>query len=191
MRISFCILITFRAQPHLSCILLSEGVVFVSKWEARGAWSSSDRKFCYFRKRITLTNFWLYSFVARRGKFRRNGKRKMFPSFSRGLITRVWSLKLRIVSLSSGLSLCLCISFIVSLQQPRLLPQAEMRTWMRSLDHFFCCLLLAAILGMLIVHAEPESMARSTRPKAVVNSEELKRYADLVNDFYYLTTKPR
>ncbi|KMQ96760.1 neuropeptide f isoform x1 [Lasius niger] len=34
-------------------------------------------------------------------------------------------------------------------------------------------------------------MARSTRPKAVVNSEELKRYADLVNDFYYLTTKPR
>lgn len=66
-----------------------------------------------------------------------------------------------------------------------------MRTWTRSLAHFFCWLLLAIIVGISIVHAEPEPMARPTRPKVFSNPEELKRYADLVRDYYFLIGKAR
>lgn len=67
----------------------------------------------------------------------------------------------------------------------------EMWTWTRSLAHFVCWLLLAIIVGASIVHAEPEPMARPTRPKVFSNPEELKRYADLVRDYYFLIGKAR
>ncbi|XP_072767599.1 neuropeptide Y-like [Anoplolepis gracilipes] len=66
-----------------------------------------------------------------------------------------------------------------------------MGTWMMSLAHFSCCLLLVAVVGTLIVHADPEPMARPTRPKVIGSPEELKRYADLVRDYYFLIGKAR
>ncbi|XP_029172449.1 uncharacterized protein LOC114941600 [Nylanderia fulva] len=60
-----------------------------------------------------------------------------------------------------------------------------MRTWMRSLAHFFCWLLLAIIVGISIVHAEPEPMAR---PKSI---EEMKQFADELRNRYYVIGKAR
>ncbi|EZA47126.1 hypothetical protein DMN91_000407 [Ooceraea biroi] len=65
-----------------------------------------------------------------------------------------------------------------------------MRTEM-SAARFLCCLLLIAIVGTVIACAEPESMARSTRPKVIANSEELKRYLDLVREYYSMTGTAR
>ncbi|XP_032688269.1 uncharacterized protein LOC116852238 isoform X2 [Odontomachus brunneus] len=61
----------------------------------------------------------------------------------------------------------------------------EMRTRL-SLIHFFGCLLLIAVVGTANTYAEPEPMARPTRPKAIASPEELERYFDLVRDYYSL-----
>ncbi|XP_070152938.1 neuropeptide Y-like [Polyergus mexicanus] len=65
-----------------------------------------------------------------------------------------------------------------------------MRTWM-SLAHFSCCLLLAIVVGTSIIHAEPKSMTRLTRPKEIANSEDLKKYVNLVRDYYLSLAKAR
>ncbi|XP_011256013.1 pro-neuropeptide Y [Camponotus floridanus] len=63
-----------------------------------------------------------------------------------------------------------------------------MRAWIMSLAYFSFCLF--TVIGT-IVQAEPESMARPTRPKVFGSPEELKKYADLVRDYYYLIGKAR
>ncbi|XP_029669086.1 uncharacterized protein LOC115238972 [Formica exsecta] len=66
-----------------------------------------------------------------------------------------------------------------------------MRTWMMSLVHFSCCLLLATVVGTSIVHAETEPMIRLTRPKEFGNPEELRKYVNLVRDYYMSLAKAR
>ncbi|KAL6423622.1 hypothetical protein ACFW04_010268 [Cataglyphis niger] len=67
-----------------------------------------------------------------------------------------------------------------------------MRTWMMSLAHFPCCLLLATVvIGTSIIHAEPEPMARLTRPKVFGSPEEFKKYANLVKDYFFALGKAR
>ncbi|EFN77166.1 uncharacterized protein LOC105189899 isoform X2 [Harpegnathos saltator] len=59
--------------------------------------------------------------------------------------------------------------------------------WTRmSLVRFLGCLFLVAVVGTTNAYAEPEPMARPTRPKAIASPEELERYFDLVRDYYSL-----
>lgn len=44
---------------------------------------------------------------------------------------------------------------------------------------------MVAIIETANVYAEPEPMARPTRPKMIGSSEDLKRYLDLVRDYYF------
>lgn len=55
-----------------------------------------------------------------------------------------------------------------------------------SVVRFLGCLLLVAVVGTANTCAEPEPMARPTRPKAIASPEELERYFDLVRDYYSL-----
>lgn len=52
-----------------------------------------------------------------------------------------------------------------------------------------CLGFLAMVVGPVL--AEPEPMARPTRPKVFTSAEELKRYLDLVRDYYSLNGKAR
>lgn len=65
-----------------------------------------------------------------------------------------------------------------------------MRTRM-SLVRCFCCLLVVAVVWTANVYAEAEAMARPTRPKVIGSPEELKRYLDLVRDYYSLNGRAR
>jgi len=81
---------------------------------------------------------------------------------------------------------------IVSLQHNRdcYLRPFEMQTQV-SAARFFCCLLLIAIVKTMIACAEPESMARPTRPKVITSPEELNKYLALVQEYYSLTGRTR
>ncbi|XP_012285592.1 uncharacterized protein LOC105702531 [Orussus abietinus] len=60
---------------------------------------------------------------------------------------------------------------------------------------FSCPLAWFFLVSMSIVpiltYADPEPMARPTRPKVFTNAEELRRYLDLVRDYYSLNGKAR
>ncbi|XP_014470125.1 PREDICTED: uncharacterized protein LOC106742050 [Dinoponera quadriceps] len=66
-----------------------------------------------------------------------------------------------------------------------LLKPCEMRSRM-SFVRFLACLLLVAVVRTTSAYAEPEPMARPTRPKAIASPEELERYLDIVRDYYSL-----
>lgn len=67
----------------------------------------------------------------------------------------------------------------------------EMRTQM-NLVRFFCCLLVVAVIGMTIIRAEPEPAARLSRWEEDVGSDiQLKRYADVVRNYYNMFGKSR
>ncbi|PBC27985.1 Neuropeptide Y [Apis cerana cerana] len=51
--------------------------------------------------------------------------------------------------------------------------------------------LVLFIFGIMIVHGEPEPMARPTRPEIFTSPEELRRYIDHVSDYYLLSGKAR
>lgn len=50
---------------------------------------------------------------------------------------------------------------------------------------------MITIFGVTITQCEPEPMARPTRPKVFTSPEELRRYLDLVKDYYSLNGKAR
>ncbi|XP_046733828.1 uncharacterized protein LOC124404056 [Diprion similis] len=52
-------------------------------------------------------------------------------------------------------------------------------------------LLILVTLYPLSVHGEPDPMARPTRPKVFTSADELRRYLDLVKDYYSLNGKAR
>ncbi|XP_046410296.1 neuropeptide Y-like [Neodiprion pinetum] len=52
-------------------------------------------------------------------------------------------------------------------------------------------LLILVALYPLSVHGEPDPMARPTRPKVFTSADELRRYLDLVKDYYSLNGKAR
>ncbi|XP_012142991.1 neuropeptide F isoform X2 [Megachile rotundata] len=45
--------------------------------------------------------------------------------------------------------------------------------------------------GIMIVHCEPQPMARPTRPEVFTSPEELRRYIDHVREYYTLSGKAR
>ena len=50
---------------------------------------------------------------------------------------------------------------------------------------------LVLLVGSVVINGNPEPMARPMRPKVFSNPEELRRYLDLVRDYYTLNGKPR
>ncbi|XP_046832543.1 uncharacterized protein LOC124954180 [Vespa velutina] len=55
----------------------------------------------------------------------------------------------------------------------------------------FVLVILVTIFGITIIQCEPEPMARPTRPKVFTSPEELRRYLDLVKDYYSINGKAR
>lgn len=53
------------------------------------------------------------------------------------------------------------------------------------------CIIILVTWDPLLVHGEPDPMARPTRPKVFTSAEELRRYLDLVRDYYSLNGKAR
>lgn len=47
------------------------------------------------------------------------------------------------------------------------------------------------MLGSEVMCAEPDTMARPTRPKIITDVDELRKYLDLVRDFYTVNSKAR
>lgn len=62
---------------------------------------------------------------------------------------------------------------------------------MQSYLSIGCLLFIFSTLGATLVHGDPEPMARPTRPKVFTSPEELRRYLDLVRDYYSLNGKAR
>ncbi|KAI4502687.1 hypothetical protein M0802_002599 [Mischocyttarus mexicanus] len=55
----------------------------------------------------------------------------------------------------------------------------------------FTLVILVTIFGITIIQCEPEPMARPTRPKVFTSPEELRKYLDLVKDYYSFNGKAR
>ena len=55
----------------------------------------------------------------------------------------------------------------------------------------YLSLAVITIASMTVVRCEPEPMARPTRPKVFTTPDELRRYLDLVKDYYSLNGKAR
>lgn len=62
---------------------------------------------------------------------------------------------------------------------------------MQSYANAISLYLILSILGTMIVHGDPEPMARPTRPEVIASPEELRRYLDYVRDYYSLNGKAR
>ncbi|CAK9827285.1 Pro-neuropeptide Y [Anthophora retusa] len=63
---------------------------------------------------------------------------------------------------------------------------------MQSYSCIVYLLLSLVVLGItVVVHGEPEPMARPTRPEVFTSPEELRRYLDHVSDYYSLSGKAR
>lgn len=62
---------------------------------------------------------------------------------------------------------------------------------MRSCRNIVFLLFIYFVLGAAFIDGEPEPMARPTRPKVFTSPEELRRYLDLVRDYYSLNGKAR
>ncbi|XP_031835972.1 neuropeptide F [Nomia melanderi] len=65
---------------------------------------------------------------------------------------------------------------------------------MRTMQSYPSAIYLLAVLAVLetvMVHGDPDPMARPTRPEVFLNSEELRRYLDHVTDWYSLNGKAR
>ncbi|KAK2576107.1 hypothetical protein KPH14_007441 [Odynerus spinipes] len=60
-----------------------------------------------------------------------------------------------------------------------------------NMKSFILAIFLITIFGIIIIKCEPEPMARPTRPKVFTSPEELRRYLDLVKDYYSLNGKAR
>ncbi|KAK1122373.1 Pro-neuropeptide Y [Melipona quadrifasciata] len=62
---------------------------------------------------------------------------------------------------------------------------------MHSRSNSICLFLALFIFGAVVVHGEPEPMARPTRPEIFTSPEELRRYLDHVSDYYSHSGKAR
>ncbi|KAF3430246.1 hypothetical protein E2986_11563 [Frieseomelitta varia] len=62
---------------------------------------------------------------------------------------------------------------------------------MHSRSNSICLFLVLFIFGAVVVHGEPQPMARPTRPEIFTSPEELRRYLDHVSDYYSHSGKAR
>ncbi|CAD1469212.1 unnamed protein product [Heterotrigona itama] len=62
---------------------------------------------------------------------------------------------------------------------------------MHSRSNSICLYLVLFIFGAVVVHGEPDPMARPTRPEIFTSPEELRRYLDHVSDYYSHSGKAR